>query len=227
MDRRQFLYTSASGVFGLGLLVQSGCRTGQTAEVMKPGDKQLVGSNAAGQETYGPMVDQSVSALLGRHCQGIQQAGYMQGAPTNGPMRICFIGVENKSAEEMGDFKEQLYEQIDQRILHSGVYQSVSRKFVEAGLRQCRLRPDELLIPQNMRMFTGMMEQMQQPFDFALYCTLTSGTTRSNADYQRNYLLTLEMINVHNGQYDKESCEIAKKYNVSTMAKIKSWNPFG
>jgi hypothetical protein len=36
----------------------------------------------------------------------------------------------------------------------------------------------------------------------------------------------LELLNVHNGQYDKESAEIEKKYNVSTMAKIKGWNPF-
>ena len=59
------------------------------------------------------------------------------------------------------------------------------------------------------------MEQMGQPFDFLLYATLTSGTTRSNKDYQRNYLLTLEMVNVHNGQYDKESAELDKQYNVS------------
>ena len=30
--------------------------------------------------------------------------------------RICFVGVENKSAEELGDFKEQIYQQIDTQI---------------------------------------------------------------------------------------------------------------
>jgi len=56
---------------------------------------------------------------------------------------------------------------------------------------------------------------------------VTSGTTRSNANYQREYLLTLEMVNVHNGQYAKESATIVKKYNVSTWAKMKSLTPWG
>jgi hypothetical protein len=221
MDRRRFLRTGAIGLLGLGGLIEAGCRSQQTAHVVQPGEKDMVGSHAAGTETYGPLVDQTVSALLARHSHGIQPVALTQGAPSNGPMRICFIDVENKTAEEIGDFKAQLYEQIDLRIVQSQVYQPVSRRFVEAGLRECRLRPDELLIPQNMRIFTERMEQMGQPFDFLLYATLTSGTTRSNRDYQRNYLLTLEMINVHNGQYDKEAREIDKKYDASAMAKLR------
>ncbi len=106
-------------------------------------------------------------------------------------MRICFLGVENKSIEELGDFRETLYEQIDQRILHSGNFQSVSKRYVDAGLQAANLRPDEVLIPQNMRILTERMEQMQQPFDFVLIAKVTSGTTRSNANYEREYLLTL------------------------------------
>ena len=49
------------------------------------------------------------------------------------------------------------------------------------------------------------MEQQGQPFDFLLYATITSGTTHANKDYQRDYLLTLEMINVHTGEYDKQA----------------------
>ena len=137
-------------------------------------------------------------------------------------MRICFLGVENKSIEELGDFRETLYEQIDQRILNSGNFQSVSKRYVDAGLQAANLRPDEVLIPQNMRILTERMEQMQQPFDFVLIAKVTSGTTRSNANYEREYLLTLEMVNVHNGQYAKESATIVKKYNVSAWAKMKS-----
>ena len=56
-------------------------------------------------------------------------------------MRICFVGVENKSAEEIGDFKDQLYQVIDSRILESHVFQPISQRFVEAGLMEARLRP--------------------------------------------------------------------------------------
>ena len=226
--RRQFLRCGAIGFVGAGVLVQSGCRSNQTAQVIKPGDKAMVGSHTAGSEVYEPLVDQALEKLLARHSQGIHPAGFNPNMPQQPPggMKICFVGVQNKSIEELGDFKEQLFEQIDAKIISSQVYQPVSRRFVEAGLRQCRLQPDELLIPQNMQAFTQMMQQMQQPFDYLLFATITSGTTRSNKDYQRNYLLTLEMVNINNGQADKELAEIAKKYNASAMAKIKSWSPF-
>ena len=221
MDRRQFIRSGALGLLGLGTCMQLGCRSNQTAEVVKPGDKTMVGSNTAGSETYGPLVGGAVSELLAKQCGGIQPVGYMQGAPANAPMRICFLGVENKSIEDLGDFRETLYEQIDQRILNSGNYQSVSKRYVDAGLQAANLRPDEVLTPQNMRILTERMEQMQQPFDFVLYAKVTSGTTQSNANYQREYLLTLEMVNVHNGRYEKASATIVKKYNVSAWAKFK------
>jgi hypothetical protein len=226
MNRRQFIHRGALGLFGLGTCIQFGCRSNQTAQVVKPGDKTMVGSHTAGSETWGPLVDGAVSNLLARHCGGVQPASYTQGAP-NGPMKVCFLGVENKSQEELGDFRETLYEQIDQKILNSGNFQSISKRFVDAGLKAANLRPDEVFIPQNMRILTERMEQMQQPFDFVLIAKVTSGTTRSNANYQREYLLTLEMLNIHNGSYAKESATIVKKYDVSTWAKMKSMTPWG
>jgi hypothetical protein len=227
MDRRNFIRTSTLGLLGLGACGQFGCRGNQTAEVVKPGDKQMVGSSAAGGETWGPLVDGAVTNLLARHSCGVQPAEYLQGVPSGGSMKICFLGVENRSSEDLGDFRETLYEQIDQRILNSGTFRIVSKRFVDAALQEANLRPDEVLIPQNMRILTARMEQMQQPFDFVLYAKITSGTTRSNANYEREYLLTLEMVNVHNGAYAKESATLTKKYNVSTWAKMKSMTPWG
>jgi hypothetical protein len=208
---------------GLGVFF-SGCKS-QTAQVVKPGEKEMVGSHQAGEETYGPLIDTAVGNLLARHSQQIQPTGLTQNVPPT-QLRICFVGVENKSAEEIGDFKDQIYQRIDSRILSSQIYQSVSQRYVQAGLSQCRLNLNELMIPSNMQMFTAALEQQGQPFDYMLYATITSGTTRDNKDYQRTYLLTLDLVNIHNGQYDKESAEIVKKYNVSTGAKIKSWLPF-
>jgi hypothetical protein len=224
MNARRFLGASLLAAVGFGFFM-AGCRTQQTAEIVKPGEKEMVGSHEAGGETFGPLIDTATSNLLTRHSQRIQPAGYANGAPP-APMRICFVGVENKSSEEMGDFKDQIYQQIDSRILSSQVYQSVSQRYVAAGLHECGLRLEDLMIPSNMQRFSAAMEQQGQPFDFMLYATITSGTTRDNKDYQRNYLLTLEMLNIHNGQSEKESAMLEKKYNVSASAKIKSWNPF-
>jgi hypothetical protein len=70
-------------------------------------------------------------------------------------------------------------------------------------------------------MFAASMEELQQPFDYLLYATITSGTTRSNKDYQRDYLLTLELVDIHTGQFDKESAELRKGYHKTALGRLK------
>lgn len=186
-----------------------GCRHKTHAQVLRPDKKDMVGTTGAGAETFNPLIDEAVCRLLDRHTSGVQAVG----APNGLPMRICFIGVENKSAEEIGDFKEQIYEQIDLQIEHSHIYHPTSKRYVDAALRDTSLRPDELFLPKNMREFAAALEQAGQPIDFLLFAKLTSGTTRKGHDMQRDYTLTLEMIDVRSGDFDKESAVIRKKYD--------------
>jgi hypothetical protein len=183
----------------------------------------MVGSHAAGAETFNPLVDEAVAKLLSRQETVFQTASAGELPPPVGQKTICFVGVENKSAEELGDFREQLYEQIDAQILASQKYHPISRRYVDAALRQSRLRPDSLVIPENLRMFVAVLEQQGQPFDYLLYATITSGTTHDNADYQRDYQLTLEMLNIHTGHYDKESAKIRKGYHKTMLGKLRQW----
>jgi hypothetical protein len=76
-----------------------------------------------------------------------------------------------------------------------------------------------------MRMFAESLEQMGQPFDYLLYATITSGTTEGNHSYQRDYLLTMELVNIHNGQYDKESAMVRKGYHRSALGALKNYSP--
>ena len=186
----------------------------------------MVGSHAAGGETYKPLIDEAVAKLLSRHGPPPHMLASQGGPPPGVVARVCFVAVENKSAEEIGDFKDQIYQQIDSRILDSRVFQSISKRFVDAGLSQVRIRPDQLFVPENMRIFAAIMEQQGQPFDYLLYATITSGTTRENKDYQRDYLLTLEMVNVQNGEYDKQSATLSKGYHHSRWSRFASTNPF-
>ena len=225
MDRRRFL-TACGGLFGIacsaGLL---GCRSHQYAHVLED-EEDMVGSDVAGAETFNPLIDQAVGELLGRHMLQFHQAGF-EGKVIEPPrVPICFIGVENKSIEELVDFKEQIYQQIDTQIVQSQAFHPISKRFVDAGLRETRLRPDSLFVPANMAMFTAVLDQMGQPFDYLLYATITSGTTESNHSYQRDYLLTLEMVNVHNGEYDKQSAKVRKGYHHSRLGALKNYNPF-
>lgn len=202
----------------------SGCRHHQYARVLDSDDKDLVGSHSAGAETWKPLIAGSVEKLLGRHCTEVVQVSATNeaGLPVHVPgrRRVAFIGVENASAEEIGDFKEQIYEHIDSAISSSDVYSTISRRFIDAGMRQARIRPDDLFLPEGRRQFAATLEQMEQPFDYLLFAKITSGTTQSNDDYQRDYLLTLEMVDIRTGEFDKESATIRKGYHGSIASRV-------
>jgi len=204
MIRRRFLQQCSLAGASLVSFVLSGCRGKQYAHILESDDRNMVGSHEAGASVFEPLVQKAVVDLLARESSGsIQQAGHNEQATF--PKKICFCGIENASAEELGDFKEQLYEIIDQQIVEAQVYEPVSRRFVEAGLREGRLRPDELFLPNNQRTFVAIMEKQGNPFDYLLFAKLTSGTTRSNgSDYQRDYLLTLELVNIPHGRRSED-----------------------
>jgi len=211
-------------LFALGAGIASGCRGKQYAHVLQPEQSDMVGSHSAGAETYKPLIDEAVCRLLDRHDRGMRAVAFDGMAPQ--PMRICFVGVENKSAEEIGDFKDQIYQHIDTQIVNSDRFRPISKRFVDAALNETRLRPNELFVPQNMRTFAASLERQGQPFDYLLYATITSGTTRSNHDYQRDYLLTLDMVDIQTGDYDKESATLRKGYHKTRIGKLRHYNPF-
>lgn len=141
-----------------------------------------------------------------------------------GPARVCFIGIENKSAEELVDFKDQLYERIDSQINESGSFRSISRRMIDAALIETRLRPDSLFMPANRAAFAAALGRQGSPVDYLLYATITTGTTDRNKSTQRDYLLTLEMVNLRTGDYIKESSKIRKGYHKTRAGK---WWNFG
>lgn len=218
MDRRAFLGQTAS----LAILAGLGCRSKQHAHVLTEHEEDMVGSHTAGAETWEPLIQTTVGDLLAR-----QHVVIVASAEATDPLarkRICFVGVENKSAEELGDFREQIYQKIDTCINESQEFEVITRRAVEAGLKQCQLRPEDLFVPGNRRMFCAAMEQVEQPFDYLLYATVTSGTTKSNdKDYQRDYLLTLELIHMETGKSDKESAELRKGYHKTKLGKLKHY----
>jgi hypothetical protein len=192
--------------------------------VLDPAQQDMVGSHEAGAETFKPLIDEAVARLMVRHETGMHAVSYNPGVQP--PMQVCFVGVENRSSEEIGDFKDQIYETIDTKLVNSEMFHPISRRFVEAAMRQMRARPDELLLPQYRNQFAAILESDGQPVDFLLFATITSGTTRNNNSYQRDYLLTLELVNVRTGDYDKESATLRKGYHRTRAASWKNYFPF-
>src|SRR5690348_15587821 len=124
MDRRRFLGRSVT-LASLAIWGTAGCRGTQHAHVLDPNDRNMVGSHTAGAETWEPLVQQTVGQLLGK-----QHVVLVSSADASDPMakkRICFAGVENKSAEEIGDFREQIYEKIDTCINESEEFEVITR----------------------------------------------------------------------------------------------------
>ena len=221
MDRRRFFHNLCLSASGLILTVQTGCRGHQYAHVLKESDRDMVGSHTAGAETWEPLIQASVSELLGREMNGVTLTSH-EGEPCK--KRICFLHVDNRSSEEIGDFGDQIYQKIDTIINKSDVFELVNVRAVKAGLQQAGLRPDDLYVPNSRRRFTAVMEEQQEPIDYVLYATITSGTTRSNKkDYQRDYLFTLELVNIKTGKTEKESAEIRKGYHQTKLGKLRNY----
>ena len=201
-----------------------GCK-GTQARVMHRGEADMVGSNRAGAEVYNPMVRGAIDKLLARAAaEPIQQVSY-PGMPTHptGKRKVCFIDLENASMEELGDFKEHIKSAILEGISHSDQFEIVSDRAVTAGLKALSLRPDDLFMPENRRMFVSVMGQGGTPVDYLLFGKITSGTTESNRDMQRDYKLSLELINTQTFVPIIESTPMRKEYNNSVKGKVGNW----
>ncbi|MDR3183119.1 MAG: penicillin-binding protein activator LpoB [Planctomycetaceae bacterium] len=201
-----------------------GCK-GTQARLMHIGERDKVGSNRAGAEVYNPIVHSAVGKLLGRAAaEPIQQVTFQDGPQfPQGKRKVCFISLENAGMEELGDFKEHLKTAILEKISESDQFEIVSDRAVTAGLRALTLRPDDLFMQENMRMFTSAMGRGGTPVDYLLFAKITSGTTQDNKDMQRDYKLTLELVNTQTFVPIIESTPMRKEYNNSIKGKVGNW----
>jgi len=236
--RRQRLAATITFTCLAVVAISAGCAGRQYGHLLASDDTDMVGSHDAGAATWNPLVDEAVARLLGRCVPDIHPVAF-EGGPESlpvpgandhglvGPATVCFIGLENKSAEELGDFKDQIYERIDSQINSAESFRGISRRMVEAALRETRLRPDSLFLPQNRELFAAALGRQGAPVDYLLYGTITSGTTERNKSTQRDYLLTMEMVNLHSGDFVKESAKIRKGYHGNRTGKWWNYGPFG
>ena len=219
MNRLQKVLLASSLV---AATVVVGCRNRQHAHVLNDTDQDMIGSHEAGAETWKPLIDEAVAKMLGRACTDVQTVSYHD--PSGQPVRkVVFVGVENASAEPIGDFREQIYEHVDGLIGQAPHFRMISRRYVEAAMAEIRCRPELLVIPENQRSLQAALERVEQPFDFILFAKITSGTTRSNKSYQRDYLLTLELLDIHTGEALKESADLRKGYHKSKLGELKHY----
>jgi hypothetical protein len=188
----------------LGAAVCGGC--GPSGRLKAQDEDRKVGYKRAGAPEYERLMQSAVGALLDEHEGAIR---------AQGKMMVAFVGIENKSAEELGDIKDAMYEIIDTQLVNRKIYTNVNRRYVEAAEREANIRDvEELLLPPGRARFMQVLGRQSLVPDYLLWAKITSMTTDTSSDTKdRDYLLTMEMVNANTGETTaKKTAKITKEY---------------
>ena len=187
-----------------GALLLASCQSGPTARIKDSDEGNLVGINSAGSAVYEQQVEAVVQKMLAGEIasnRNLQQA------------RICVLRVENRSAEDLGDWSEQLYSLISGSIDSSDRFGILSTRALDRALQEGDMIQDDLLLPKYQRKFVEILEAAGNPIQYLVFPSLTSGSTSGGSGVsQRDYLMELELVALENGESRKYSAKISKEY---------------
>ncbi len=176
-----------------------------SARIMEDDEKDMVDVRSAGAAAFEKMVTESVTKILNRHrgdANGIQVR------------RLAFVDLQNRTKEELGEWREQLIDRIQIGIDQHPAYRIVAEELVTAVLSEMGNPPvEKLLLPKPQREFAKVLEKKNSPVQFLMYGSLTRGGTVGNNERQANYLLTLRLINTATGDTDTEGAMVRKWFS--------------
>jgi hypothetical protein len=163
----------------------------------------LVGAKTAGAATYNELVGQTVEKLLQRHSKN-----------KSANLLLCFVEIENRSSEELGENREALYEEIDTIIVNSGAYRNVSRRFVNTALRATGMRAEDIFLGKGRKKFMKELGDEGITPTHLMWGKLTSISTEGSSRREREYLLTLEIVEAKSGLTEaKQTSKVRKEYS--------------
>ena len=151
---------------------------------------------------YPEIVEQAVDRLLASH----------SAARGDGQWTLAVMGIDNWSADPLGDWGEHLYQRITGRIDGSGSYRTLSRRFLDGALRAGGLTPESLMQPAGRRELCRILEAQESPVQLLLFPKLTSGTTEGSDTIRREYLLTLELVDPIEGWQDAFTATVTREF---------------
>lgn len=187
----------------LALVVLAAACASRSGRIKSEDEGDLVGRSAAGSAAYNQVIGEAMDDLLSSHS-----------AAHSGTERatVAVLGFENVGIEELLDWEEQLYDIITNQVNQSGRYRTVSRRFVDRALAEGNLRQEDLFLPRYRRQFIEILEAQGNPVELLLFPRLSTGTTTSGDTSQRDYVLTLELVDVETGWDDRHSAKVRKEY---------------
>jgi hypothetical protein len=172
---------------------------------VKSGDEgDLVGSKTAGAETYNALIEEATRKLL-----NAEAARFPEGAVR----KIAFVGIENRGAEELGDIRESTNQIIETVIFQAKRYDMIGQRYVSHGLQTIGMQAEDLFLKNGREAFVNVLRQEGQDPDYLLWAVYTTLSTSGEKERQRDYLLTLELIDARSGRLmQKETARVRKAY---------------
>jgi len=172
---------------------------------IKSGDEgDLVGSKTAGSATYNELIEEATRKLLTAEAARF---------PEGDVRKIAFVGIENRGAEELGDIRDSTNQIIETVIFQAKRYDMIGQRYVEHGLQVNSMRAEDLFLHDGREKFVSVLRQEGQDPDYLLWAVYTTLSTTGEKERQRDYLLTLELIDARSGRLmQKETARVRKAY---------------
>lgn len=137
-----------------------------------------------------------------------------------GPANVCFVGIKCQSDEEPLLFKDSLRQRINSQIENSDAFRVISQSLVDATLNETRLRMDTMILPNNRAAFVAAMGAHGCTVDYLLFATVIDAAADPSSRSQHDFVLTLEMMNLHTGRSAKKTTKLRKENSKKSIA---SW----
>jgi hypothetical protein len=169
---------------------------GPTGRVQDPDEPAGVDVRAASFDILDGMAREGTQRILDQAQSGL--------SGSTARARLVFAGIENNSDERLGEKKSYLYDNVDTLVTRSGMFDVVSRSFVENALSRIGEAPRaELLIdPQVRRKLVEQLEQ-DEGRDYIRYI-LFGKLNNASADTgrgtsEKKYVLVMELVDARTG----------------------------
>ncbi len=192
------------GVTALLALLLMGCSSAPKGRIKGADEEDLVGKNRAGGATFRMLIAESTEKLLDGHARDLRPGE---------PFYVAFVGVENKTVEELRDSREAIYESIDTVLVNNAAYTPVSRRMVDHTLKLHDIVPEDLFLAAGRDLFRAELTKQGITPDFLLWCKLSTMSTFGENVSQRDYQMTLDLVDANSGlTVRKETALVSKEY---------------
>lgn len=189
----------------LAASLAAGC-TGPGARVKSADEGTEVDVRRGGTETYKQLIHDGVTDLL--------NTVKAQLANSSEKPLIAFVGVENRSSEELGEFRAAMNNEIETAIMNHGIFVMISRRAVDAAKRESNVRDAaDLTTARPREAFMAVLNRDGKPPQYLLFGEVTTMTSSGNKSSERTYQLTLQLMDSSNGVIQAQKLvEVRKEY---------------